>query len=218
MLYVKKFIFNPIQENTYIVYDETHEAVIIDCGCFFEREWMAMKEFMEQEGLHPVRLLNTHLHFDHSYGNQFVIRDYHLRPQASMLDYDLYCGMQAQVAMFLGNQIASQINTDFTAQLDTPLNDCDQVSFGKHLFRVISVPGHTPGGICFYCEEENMLFVGDSLFCGSIGRTDLPGGNYHDLVSSLSRKIMTLPPATKVYSGHGPETTIEYENKYNPYL
>ena len=218
MLNVKKFIFNPIEENTYIVSDDTLEAVIIDCGCFFEKEWMRMKEYIEQNHLNPVHLINTHLHFDHSYGNRFAIRDYHLKAEASIEDYDLYSGMQAQIAMFLGNRIASQVNLDFTSQLAPPLKEGDSVHFGHHQLSVISIPGHTPGGICLYCEEEKILCSGDSLFCGSIGRTDLPGGNYHDLVTSLSEKILKLPPDTIVYSGHGPETSIENEIKYNPYL
>jgi len=218
MLQIKLFTVNPIQENTYVVSDETKEAVIIDCGCFTEREWKTVKDYIEDQHLRPVHLLNTHLHFDHCLGNRFAVRDYHLLAEAAMADYDLYSGMQAQAAMFMGNYYASHIDTDFTAQLAPALKEGDTIRFGSHTLTVIATPGHTPGGICFYCQAENVLFSGDSLFSGSIGRTDLPGGSFRDLITSISSKLLILSPSTTVYSGHGPATTIDDEIKCNPYL
>ena len=199
MLQIKLFTVNPIQENTYVVSDETKEAVIIDCGCFTEREWKTVKDYIEDQHLRPVHLLNTHLHFDHCLGNRFAVRDYHLLAEAAMADYDLYSGMQAQAAMFMGNDYASHIDTDFTAQLAPALKEGDAIHFGSHTLTVIATPGHTPGGICFYCQAENVLFSGDSLFSGSIGRTDLPGGSFRDLITSISSKLLSLQPIKQRY-------------------
>ncbi len=215
---VRTFTTNPIQENTYVVSDATHEAAIIDCGCFTEQEWAEVHQYLESEQLKPVHLLNTHLHFDHSLGNSFVIRDYGLRPEASADDDDLYSHMRQQVAMFLGQACAQALDESFTALLAPPLTDGQLVSVGGLRLQVIATPGHTAGGLCFYCEAEHALFSGDTLFRGSMGRTDLPGGNGHDLVNSILDRLFTLPPDTTVYPGHGPQTTIGRELRSNPYL
>lgn len=201
-----------------MVSDDTQEAAIIDCGCFTEEEWQTVKHYLEQNGLKPTLLLNTHLHFDHALGNRFAVRDYHLKAAASIGDYGIYSKMAEQVTVFLGVAFAKQLGTGFTAQLTPPLNDGDTIRLGNHKLEVIATPGHTPGGLCFYCEEEKVLFAGDSLFMGSIGRTDLPGGNYRSLIEALTGRILTLPAETTVYTGHGPSTTISYESQFNPYL
>lgn len=218
MLTIKQFIIPPIDENTYVVSDETKEAAIIDCGCFNEHEWDAIKTYINDNGLTPTRLLNTHLHFDHCLGNRFAVRDYQLKAEACIADYDMYSDLQDQTALFLGTAFARQIDTRFTAQMAPPLKDGDIVQVGTHSFTVIATPGHTPGGICFYCEAEKVLFSGDTLFMGSIGRTDLPGGSYPALIRSLTERLITLPPDTVVHCGHGPATTIRHESEFNPYL
>ena len=154
MLQIKLFTVNPIQENTYVVSDETKEAVIIDCGCFTEREWKTVQDYIEDQHLRPVHLLNTHLHFDHCLGNRFAVRDYHLLAEAAMGDYDLYSGMQAQAAMFMGNYYASHIDTDFTAQLAPALKEGNAIRFGSHTLTVIATPGHTPGGIASIAKRK----------------------------------------------------------------
>lgn len=218
MLTIKQFNVGPIEENTYVVSDESKEAAIIDCGCFQENEWAYIKAYIHDNGLTPTHLLNTHLHFDHCLGNRFAVDDFQLVAEASIEDYDLYSGLREQIAMFMGTAFAQSIDMRFTSQLAKPLKEGDDITLGSHRLSVIATPGHTPGGICFYCQEENVLFSGDTLFKGSIGRTDLPGGNYPALIRSLTDKISTLPPATVVYSGHGPSTTIKYELDFNPYL
>lgn len=215
---IKEYTVGPIEENSYIVSDESKEAVIIDCGCFAESEWREMKQYIDENGLKVKHLLNTHLHFDHTLGNRFVLRDLHLKAEASTDDAYLYERMHQQMALFLGERLTSRFDIAFAADGFTPLKDGDTVTFGNTTLQVIATPGHTPGGLCFYCQQEGILFSGDSLFQGSVGRTDLEGGNYQDLIKSLMQRILTLPPETKVYSGHGPVTTIEHELNYNPYL
>lgn len=214
MIKIKHFEVNPLQENCYILSDETKECVIIDCGAFYEEEKLAIKQYLEAEQLHLVHVLNTHLHFDHVWGNQFLYDTYELHTEASSRDNTLYTSIANQEKMFLGRGVTEE----FTTFLGNNLTENDTLKFGNHILSVISTPGHTPGGICFYCQQESILFSGDSLFYCSIGRTDLPNGNMNDLVDSLRSKILTLPGQTKVYPGHGPTTTIDTEKKYNPYL
>ncbi len=218
MLRIKKFTVNPVEENTYVASDDTREAAIIDCGCFTAAEWARVKGYIEAEGLRPVLLLNTHLHFDHCLGNRFATHDYNLLCRAARADHGLYGRIAAQAAMFLGDLFARQLDTRFTALLGAPLLDGETLRLGSHELRVVSTPGHSPGGVCFYCEAERTLFSGDSLFRGSIGRTDLTGGNYRDLVASLTERVLCLPDDTRVLPGHGPETDIGYERSFNPYL
>ncbi len=215
---IQQFTLGPIEENSYIVSDESGEAVIIDCGCFAESEWGKMKLYIEENGLKITHLLNTHLHFDHTLGNRFVLRDYGLKAEASPADNYLYEGMHEQMALFLGERITNKFDITFANEKCIPLYDGGQVIFGNTILEVIATPGHTPGGICFYNKEKGVLFSGDSLFMGSVGRTDLQGGDYAALIKSLMNRILTLPPSTVVYTGHGPSTTIEHELNYNPYL
>lgn len=215
---IQQFTVGPIEENAYIVSDESGEAVIIDCGCFAESEWGQMKHYIENNHLHVAHLLNTHLHFDHTLGNRFALRDYGLKTEASPADYYLYENMHEQMALFLGERITNKFDLTFAKELGTSLYDGGQISFGNTTLEIIATPGHTPGGVCFYNKEEGILFSGDSLFMGSVGRTDLEGGNYADLIKSLMNRILTLPPSTVVYTGHGPSTTIEHELNNNPYL
>ena len=218
MLRIKQFIFNPVCVNTYVVSDDSGEGVIIDCGCAEGREWQELDGYLKANNIKVVHLLNTHLHLDHVFGNQFAIPALGLKPEASAQDYPLYANLRSQVAMFFGERIADSLNYDYTRQLGPSLHDGDEVKFGNTILKVIATPGHTPGGLCFYDEADHILFSGDTLFQGSIGRTDLEGGNYATLIRSVVNRLKVLPDDTKVYSGHGGMTTIGYEKDYNPYL
>lgn len=210
---IKTFEVNPLCENCYVVSDETKEAVIIDCGCSDEYEWEEIKKYINTEGLQVKHLLNTHLHFDHVWGNTFVHRDLDLRPEANYEDLHIYEHMDEQIKSVVGVSIPHPP----LPPLGTSLLDGSEVTFGNTTLKVLTTPGHSRGSICFYSETDKVLFSGDTLFCGSCGRTDLEGGSYHDILTSLQR-LATLPDATKVFCGHGPTTTIEREKQYNLYL
>lgn len=217
-LTIKKFTVNPIEENTYIVSDPaTRQAAIIDCGCFDESEWEPLQQYIADNGLTPVHLLCTHAHFDHVLGTAFAAQAYGLTPQCHEADLPLWQQMDTQVTMFLGNY-GTKLLQSLRLPQPTPLREGDTIDLGTKSLQVIATPGHTAGGICFYCATDDVLFAGDSLFRGSIGRTDLPGGNYATLVKSLTTHILTLPPHTRVFCGHGLDTSIDYELNYNPYL
>lgn len=214
MLYNKSFQVNPLGENCYVVSDDTGEAVIIDCGCFTKNEWNNIKAYIDTNNLKPVHLLDTHLHFDHCLGNHFVKDDYGLYPEANDKDLFLYNNMENQLYNFF-----MECNIDFTMPpLAKAFSDNDTITFGNHKLKVMTTPGHSPGSVVFYCEEEDMLWSGDTVFMGSVGRCDLEGGNYKDMLLSISNKIKTLPPSTVVFPGHGPSTTIADEMDYNPYF
>lgn len=211
---VKIFAVNPLEVNCYVVSDDTKEAVIIDCGCFHPDEWAEIKNYIVKEQLKVVHLLNTHLHFDHIMGVPMVYNDLGLAPEANKNDLSIYNNVEKQISMFIN------MNVDHIEMppLGRELRDGDTIEFGTHSFMVIQTPGHTKGGVCFYCKEENVLFTGDTLFQCSIGRTDLEGGCYEDIIQSVKERLLVLPPETKVYPGHGPSSSIEFEKKYNPYL
>lgn len=211
---VKIFAVNPLEVNCYVVSDDTKEAVIIDCGCFHPDEWVEIKNYIVKEQLKVVHLLNTHLHFDHIMGVPMVYNDLGLAPEANKNDLSIYNNVEKQISTFIN------MNVDHIEMppLGRELRDGDTIEFGTHSFMVIQTPGHTKGGVCFYCKEENALFTGDTLFQCSIGRTDLEGGCYEDIIQSVKERLLVLPPETKVYPGHGPSSSIEFERKYNPYL
>lgn len=211
---VKIFAVNPLEVNCYVVSDDTKEAVIIDCGCFHPDEWVEIKNYIVKEQLKVVHLLNTHLHFDHIMGVPMVYNDLGLAPEANKNDLSIYNNVEKQISTFIN------MNVDHIEMppLGRELRDGDTIEFGTHSFMVIQTPGHTKGGVCFYCKEENTLFTGDTLFQCSIGRTDLEGGCYEDIIQSVKERLLVLPPETKVYPGHGPSSSIEFERKYNPYL
>jgi glyoxylase-like metal-dependent hydrolase (beta-lactamase superfamily II) len=210
---VKIFEFNPIRENTYIAYDETKECVIIDPGCFFQDEKELLLNFILDNELVVKHLLNTHLHFDHVYGNNFIYEQFHLDAEANKNDEFLLEQLPAQLRMFGFSDDMKQI-----PKIGKYLNENDIVTFGNQRLIVLHIPGHSPGSIVFYNQEAGYVFVGDVLFRGSIGRTDLTGGNHKQLIDSIKEKLMKLPPDTIVYSGHGPLTTIKDEAKNNLYL
>lgn len=208
---IKTFEVNPICVNCYVVSDSTREAAIIDCGCSDKHEWGDIKKYIADEGLQVKHLLNTHLHFDHVWGNSYVFNDFGLRPEANYEDLCMYENMDGQIRSVLGIGIPYPP----MPPLGTSLLDGSLIALGETVLRVIATPGHTRGSICFYAEAEGVLFSGDTLFCGSCGRTDLEGGCYADIMKSLG-KLSLLPDETQVFCGHGPSTTIKREKQYNP--
>jgi len=218
MLKVKCFQSDSFGENAYVAWDETHEAMIVDCGCISEEDWRPLKTFVESEQLVPKRLICTHGHFDHTLGNRFAMRDFGLLPEMHEADVPLYRMMPTQLMFFLGPQVSSSTDCSFTEKIHpNALSEGQKIEFGNQTFTVLETPGHTEGGVCLYCPENQLIFTGDTLFCGSIGRTDLPGGSYEQILESLKR-LAALPPETTVFSGHGPATNIDNELQNNPYL
>lgn len=210
---IKTFEVNPLGENCYVVSDDTREAVIIDCGCSTESEWADIKEYIATQDLQVKHLLNTHLHFDHVWGNTFVYRDFGVKPEANYEDLYIYEHMDEQIRSVVGVSIPHPP----LPPLGTSLLDGSEIVFGNTTLTVLTTPGHSRGCICFYSEADGVLFSGDTLFCGSCGRTDLEGGSMESMIQSLL-KLATLPDKTKVFCGHGSATTIGREKLYNPYL
>ena len=209
---IKTFTFNPIQENTYLVYDETNEAVVIDAGCISEIEKRALKNYIEDNELTLKRVLNTHLHFDHQFGNKFLYTTFGIMPEAGKEDEYLLENVISQTRSF-GMAVDEEAQ-----QLGGYITDNQEIKFGNTTFKALHVPGHSPGSMAFYDVKEGVLFAGDVLFRASIGRTDLPKGDYATLIQSITNKLLPLPDSTVVYSGHGPATTIGFEKKNNPFL
>ena len=211
MLQIKRFEFNLIGENTYLLYDETKEAAIIDCGAFSNEEKTLLKDFISQNQLSLKHLLNTHLHLDHSFGNKFIYDTYGIAPEYHRMEEEMPC-LQKQAARFGINLEESNL------EAARYLEDGDIISFGNSELEAILIPGHSPASLCFYSKENAVVFTADVLFEESIGRSDLWGGNHQQLVSGIKSKLLTLPEDTIVCSGHGPETTIKNEILNNPYL
>ncbi|MDG1913314.1 MAG: MBL fold metallo-hydrolase [Crocinitomix sp.] len=212
MIQIAKFTFNPFQENTFILMDETKECVIIDPGCQTKAEKETLSKFITEQGLKPVRLLNTHCHFDHVFGNYYVSETYHLPLEAHKLDLPTL-KMVPQACMLYGIK-----EFELSPEPTLFLEEGDVITFGNTSLDVIFTPGHAPGHIVFYAAEDGFVVNGDVLFAGSHGRTDLPGGDYATLKKSIVEKMFVLPEETVVLTGHGPETTIGQEKKSNPIL
>lgn len=214
MLHIQTFTNNPLEENTYVVHDATKQAVIIDCGALTKQERATIRQYVVDNGLTLCYALLTHGHFDHIFGAQWVYDEFGVRPCIMEADLPLYRKGCLQLREMFGTHLQFEI-----PEADHTLSDGDVVSFGHHHLRVIATPGHTPGGCCFFSPTEPcVLFSGDSLFCGSIGRTDFPGGSLSMLVESLKKQVLTLPASTIVYPGHGPATTIQHEQESNFYF
>jgi glyoxylase-like metal-dependent hydrolase (beta-lactamase superfamily II) len=208
---IKKFTFNPIQENMYIIYDETKECIIIDPGCYFHHEREELVDFISENNLKPIKLINTHCHLDHICGNKYVAETWGLKLEASFLDeYNLERSIQAGKLYNMPIEPSPPIEVD--------LKEGDEIRFGNSLLTILFTPGHSAGSLSFYSEEHQILIAGDVLFRMSIGRTDLPGGDFDTLISTIKTKLFILPEETIVYSGHGDETTIGDEMKNNPFL
>jgi glyoxylase-like metal-dependent hydrolase (beta-lactamase superfamily II) len=214
MMDIKCFQVNPLQENCYVVNDDTKECVIIDCGAYYEAERQAVVNYLDEQQLKPVHLLCTHGHFDHAFGNDTIYSRYGLKPEIHADDAYLIADM-AQQCVDMGMGIGYNRPSPPVGML---LHEGDAIAFGNHRLRVIHTPGHSKGGVCFYCAEESVVFTGDTLFRMSVGRTDLPGGSWAQLTHSLTKKIATLPHGTTVYPGHGPATNLSEEVSMNPYF
>lgn len=208
---IHRLVFSPIEVNTYILEDESGVCAIIDCGCYDASENRQLESFLEGHKLKPVLLLNTHSHLDHIFGNKFMLERYNLRTLAGELD-EMNRKMAVQHAELFGMSMEEPPETGGF------IEDNQLLHFGDIELKSIFVPGHTSGSIAFWCEKENCVFTGDALFAGSIGRTDLPGGDFDTLIRSIKTRLFTLPPSTIVYPGHGKETNIMTEMKYNPYF
>ena len=214
MISIKTFVVNPLQENCYVVSDETREAVVIDCGAYYDSERNAIANYLRDNRLTPVRLLCTHGHFDHTFGNDTIYESYGLKPEIHADDAHFITDL-AQQCEDMGMGL---IYNRPSPPVGTLLADGDTITFGTHRLQVIHTPGHSKGGLCFYCAEEKVVFTGDTLFRMSVGRTDLTGGSWQELMQSLSVKIKALPPDTVAYPGHGPKTLLSDEFAVNPYF
>jgi glyoxylase-like metal-dependent hydrolase (beta-lactamase superfamily II) len=210
---IEKFIFNPFHENTYLVYDEvTKDAVVIDCGCYTQKEKNTLLSFINQHQLTIKYVLNTHLHIDHIFGNKFLFSQFGIEPQAHKGDIELLERMQEQALAFgLSLKEKEQPIGNF-------IDEKNSLTIGESSIQFIHVPGHSLGSLCIYFPKEKWLFSGDVLFLRCIGRTDLPGGNYAQLIDGIHNKLLVLPKETRVFAGHGFETTIGYEQENNPFL
>ncbi|WP_028911792.1 MBL fold metallo-hydrolase [Prevotella sp. MA2016] len=213
MLNIKTFSFNLLDENTYVVSDDSQECVIIDCGAFYPEERQALVNYINTNQLKPVHLLSTHGHFDHNFGINTVYDTWGLKPEIAAEDEWLITDIPGQFEAMAG------VKLDWTfPQPGHYFVKGEIIRFGNHAFEVLPTPGHTPGGVTFYCAEEKVAFTGDTLFRMSIGRTDFERGSYTEMMNSLKTVIAQLPTDTAVYCGHGPKTTIGDEKLYNPYF
>ncbi|BDD00142.1 MBL fold metallo-hydrolase [Persicobacter psychrovividus] len=208
---IKVFPFNAFSENTYILYDDTKEAVIIDPGCYTEEEQETLQDFIEAEGLKVVALLNTHAHVDHVLGNAFVKRTYGVKLHLHADDYPTLASVDEYAGMW-------GFENYEPATADETLTDGQEFTFGETTLKVLFVPGHCPGHVAFYHDDSQQVIGGDCLFHRGIGRTDLPGGNIMKLGKSLREKLYMLPDETIVYPGHGLTTTIGEEKAHNPFI
>lgn len=207
------FTFSLFGINTYVVWDpDTKDCAIIDPGMMGKEEENAMDGFISREGLNVTQVINTHLHIDHSVGNYFATQKYGVPAKAHPNDEELGSRLQQQAMMFgIAEKFHDVVITEY-------LKDGDRIPIGKGQLEVLHVPGHSRGSIALYDKEGGFVISGDALFAGSIGRTDLPGGNHEQLIRSIREKLLTLPASTVVYPGHGPATTIGDERRRNPYL
>ncbi len=211
MFTVKAFTFSPIQENTYLLYNEKGKALIIDPGCYFEEEREMLSSFLQQNNLDLQLLLNTHCHLDHVFGNKWIHETFGLllhihQKEKQVLDFAPASGLMWNMPF-----------DNYNAELKY-IKEGEEILLDDDRLRILFAPGHSPGHVCFYCKEQGFVIGGDVLFRQSIGRTDLPGGNHETLIQSIKTQLFILPDDTIVYSGHGPATTIGYEKKHNPFL
>lgn len=209
----KAFTFNPVGENTYLIWDEeTKEAAIIDAGMSNNREYAAVSDFITKEKMQLRYALQTHMHFDHVWGLSYIKETYDLKPLCHAADEIIYSQAPEMTSMF-----RLSMNWNLPA-IERYINEGESIQLGKTVIKILHTPGHTPGGLSFYIESAHTVFTGDTLFRGSIGRTDLPGGNMEEEINSIKNKILTLPSDTIIFSGHGPQSNVGWELKHNPFL
>lgn len=214
MLKVKKWMVNPCQECTHVVSDETGEAVIIDCGVFYDNERRNLLKYIEEEQLRPVRLLLTHAHHDHLYGNDLILKHFGLYPEV----HEAELGMMQH---FLPLRIKEIYGDNYPYTIPMPqrcFKSRELITFGHHELKVIHTPGHSPGSVVFYCRAEKIAFTGDTLMSMSIGRTDFPGSDHEQMVESLELLTHFLHEDTVIYPGHGGKSTMAHERACNPFL
>ena len=211
MIEIKRFPFNDFQVNTYIVYDETKDCIIFDPGMYYENERSEFTQFISGNKLHPVLLVNTHAHIDHIIANDFISKKYQIKLAAHKESVGFL-----KHAKEYGMNFGIQLNE--VKDIDLFISEEDTLKFGHSELEILYTPGHADGSLCFYAKNEGFVITGDVLFFQSIGRTDLPTGNYDLLQESIWEKLFKLPENTTVYPGHGPETTIGYEKIHNPFV
>ena len=211
MIKLHSFTFNPFQENTYVLADETGECLIIDPGCSNTQEQSKLTLFITAQKLKPLRLLNTHCHIDHILGNKFIADTYQLELEMHQKDLQTLAAGKVSADIFGIAYEESPAPTKF-------LEEGDKIYFGNSILDIVFTPGHSAGSICFISHADKLVIGGDVLFYQSIGRTDLPGGNHQQLLDSIRTKLFTLPADFTVYPGHGPATTIGFEKENNPFL
>jgi glyoxylase-like metal-dependent hydrolase (beta-lactamase superfamily II) len=211
MLEIQCFTFNPFQENTYLLINEKKDCIIIDPGCYFEEERKELLAYIEKEGLNVTRLLNTHCHLDHIFGNRLVAKTYGVGLEIHMLD---------KIVLDRSPEIGKMYNVPFEPSVEPAryLEEGEKIQLGDDELVILLTPGHSPGSVCFYCAAQQFIIGGDVLFYQSIGRTDLPGGDHQTLINSIREKLFVLPDDVTVYPGHGRSTTIGFEKKTNPFL
>jgi len=211
MINIKIFVFNAFQENTFLLFDETKECVIIDAGCNEEVEFSQIDEFIKENNLVLKSIINTHCHIDHIMGNSYLVNKYKVQSIAHKEDLPLIERSKDMAAAFGFDVQEPPIPNQF-------VNEGDEIRFGNTVLNVKHVPGHSPGSIALYNDIEKFVIVGDVLFAGGIGRTDLPGGDYDTLIASIKDKLFTLNGDVVVYPGHGESTTIAQEKESNPFF
>jgi hydroxyacylglutathione hydrolase len=211
MIKIQKFVFNPFQENSFILYDQTGECIFVDMGSYTVDEKKEVLCFVENNKLSPVMIVNTHCHIDHILGNSFFKNKFKAGIAAHPADEFIL-----ERAVEHGKMFGLEAETP--PGIDIYLEEGKKLSFGESSLEILHVPGHSPGSIALYSGNGNFVIAGDVLFSGSIGRTDLPGGDYDKLINSIRSKLLTLPSDVVVYCGHGPETTIGEEADNNPFL
>lgn len=213
MIQIKRFVTNPIGENCYLVWDDTLACAVIDCGAWGEDKEAKIARFIEENHLSPCLSLQTHMHFDHIFGLHFLHRSYGLRPLCHAGERPIYDAAAAMARDWFGFQIPEPL-----VPVERFLAHEEEIRFGNTFLRVIHTPGHTPGSVMFYLPDDKVLFSGDTLFQGSVGRTDTPGGDMEQEITALRERVLTLSDDVVVYPGHGPSTTIGDERLHNPYL
>lgn len=211
MITIKDFTFNPFQENTYVLYDETKECVIFDPGCYMSGEKRLLSDFIKKNDLKPVLLINTHCHLDHVFGNAYIKEKFNIPLAIHEGELPSLHSFERVAAMY-------NVPVEPTPNPDRFIEEGEEIVFGNSSLKAILTPGHSPASLSFYSESQRFVIAGDVLFYRSIGRTDLPGGDYKTLITSIVEKLFPLGDDVVVYSGHGQSTTIGYERRHNPFL
>jgi len=211
MIKIKQFVFNNFMVNSYILYDETGECVLVDAACYSPEEEEELQNFISGNKLKLVRNLNTHCHIDHVLGNDFIARSYGIQPEYHENSVPFFHTVKE-----IGSSFGFVLN-----HIPEPkrfLEDYEIINWGVSSLKVLYTPGHAEGSVCFYNEEQHFVITGDVLFRDTIGRTDLPSGDFNQLMNSIKTRLFTLPGETVIYPGHGPETTVGYEMENNPFI